>query len=57
MKLIRESDLVLFVPSQLERKIEPLKVCALGECLRLSIVKRDEVPSSFKEQIRKGLLL
>jgi hypothetical protein len=57
VKLIRELDLVLFLPSQFQRDIEPFKICALENCLRLGMLKADDLAHSFNEQICKAFLL
>ena len=57
VKQICELDLVLFAPRCIEGKIEPLIVCAPDQCHRLGILAPNDVPSSFKEQIRQKLPL
>ena len=55
VKQICKFDVVLFATRCSEGNIEPLTAGPLGQCCRLGIYERNDIPSSFNEQIRKNL--
>ena len=54
VRLMRKLDHVLFVPRPFDRKIEPVKAYPLGQCLRLGILKDDQIVGGLHEQVRKS---